>query len=121
MINKIPFMDRYQARDEKEYYVYIPGTTHYKNDEHGNPRYVYDCYYLDNSFNKFIKDFDSNYVNIVAAEFIKSGRDVIVGACDPDEPNSSRKGIWERPTEDEVNNYKRILESQKEKQVKKLA
>ena len=121
MIKKIPFMDKFQARDEKEYYVYIPGTTHYKSDEHGNPRYVYDCYYLDDNFNKFIKDFDSEIVHVVAAEFIKSGRDVIVGNCDPDKPNSSKKGIWEKPTDEEIDNYKRILEGQTEKIVKKLA
>ena len=96
MINKIPFMDRYQARDEKEYYVYIPGTTHYKNDEHGNPRYVYDRYYLDNEFNKYLGK---------AIPWVEEQEDA----------------KWVKPTKEELEEYKCVLEAQSEKKVQKLA
>ena len=122
MITKIPFMDKIYSRDDKEYYVYVPGTTHYTSDTFGNPKYVYDYYFLDSEFNKFIGEFDSDRVDKVATELIKSGRDVVVGECAPSEdPKPSKKGIWERPTEKQLEKYQEILKEQKGKQVKKLA
>jgi hypothetical protein len=94
-MKKIPFMDKIFTRDDKEYYVYVPGTTHLEEDRFGNPRYVYDYYYLDSDFNK-----------CMAKSIPLTGED---------------DSVWIKPTKEELEEYKRVLASQEEKQVKKLA
>ena len=96
MIQKIPFMDKVFSGEDKEYYLYVPGTTHLESDRFGNQRYVYDRYYLDENFNKYT----GKYVPWL------------------DEDSNEK---WKKSTEDELINYKKILEEQKEKKVKKLA
>lgn len=96
MIQKIPFMDKVYSGEDKDYYIFIPGTTHFALDDLGNPRYVYDRYYLDDKFNRYTGE--------------------SVPWLDKD---SSKK--MKASTKEELENYKRILEEQKEEKVKKLA
>ena len=97
MMPKIPFMDKIYSRDDKDFYIYVPGTTHLEEDKFGNPRYVYDRFYLDNNFNKYL------------------------GKSIPWTEENDDASKWIKPSEEELLEYKKVLEEQEGKQVKKLA
>lgn len=118
--------------DEKKYYIYYPGSTHYDEDKFGNPVYVPDFYYLDENFNKFIGNRSVETADKYAEELTKHGKDVFVGPCSPeieDEngefipySNPNVKGIWKRSTNVEIEIYKEILKKQQEEnKTRKLA
>lgn len=96
MLKNIPFIEKIYSRDDKDFYIYVPGTTHLEADRFGNPRYVYDRYYLDNNFNKYLGN---------AIPWIEEKEDA---------------SKWIKPTKEELEEYKSVLE-QKETQIKKLA
>ena len=127
----MPILNKIYSMDEKEYYIYIPGTTHYDEDRFGNPIYVKDYYYLDCNFNKFVMQCDSNSAKDFADKLIKSGKDVIIGSCAPftetkhgdivPYSNPNIKGIWEKPTVDQLTKYRTILNAAKKTLEMKLA
>lgn len=129
----MPIINKIYSLEEKEYYIYIPGTTHYDEDRFGNPIYVKDYYYLDDKFNKFIGQFSKENAKEYADRLIDEGRDVLVGDHAPlietrygtfeQFSNPEIKGIWERPSEEQLLKYKDIIANQEQgnKPVKKLA
>ena len=96
MLKNIPFIEKIYSRDDKDFYIYVPGTTHLEADRFGNPRYVYDRYYLDNEFNKYLGK---------AIPWVEEQEDA----------------KWVKPTKEELEEYKCVLEAQSEKKVQKLA
>lgn len=127
----MPIINKISSLDNKDYYIYMPGTTHYDEDRFGNPIYVKDYYYLDEKFNKFIMQCDKSNVEEFVTKLKETGRNVVVGEHAPLKEtrhgdfvlytNPNIKGIWERPTKEQLLNYKKILEEQEIKNVKKLA
>ena len=97
MLKNIPFIEKIYSRDDKDFFIYIPGTTHLEEDRFGKPIYVYDRFYLDNNFNKYL------------------------GKSIPWTEEKDDASKWIKPSEEELLEYKKILEEQKVKQVKKLA
>ena len=127
----MPIINKIYSIEEKEYYIYIPGTTHYDEDRFGNPVFVKDYYYLDEEFNRLVMQCDISNVNEFADKFLSDGKDVVVGSCAPfyetrhgdftPYSNPNVKGIWERPTKEQLLKYRTILDGQKENKVKQLA
>lgn len=130
---KMPLLNETYGLDSKKYYIYMPGTTHYDEDRFGNPMYAYDMYYLDSKFNKFIMQYDEDGIEEFVNKFKDAGKDVFVGPHAPETEdvngdyvpfkNPKLKGIWERPTKEELDTYKAIIKGdrEEEKKVKKLA
>ena len=116
---KMPLLNKIYGLDEKVYYIYMPGTTHYDEDKFGNPRYVYDYEYLDENFNRFVMQTTKDHAEEVADKLRKTGRDVIVGPHTPEKedkngdyvPYSDSRiaGIWERPTKEQLDTYTEIV------------
>ena len=96
MLKNIPFIEKIYSRDDKDFYIYIPGTTHLEKDKFGNPTFVYDKYYLDSDFNKFL------------------------GKSIPWSEENDDASKWIKPTKEELEEYKSAL-TLNERQVKKLA
>lgn len=129
----MPLLNETYGLDGKKYYIYVPGTTHYDEDRFGNPKYVYDMYYLDSKFNKFIMQTDKDDIEKFADKYKKAGNDVFVGPHAPETEdingdyvpftNPNLRGIWERPTKEQLLTYKEIIkrDREEEKNIKKLA
>lgn len=122
-------LNEFYSLDEKKYYLFIPGTTHYDENKFGNPVYVPDFYYLDEKFNRFLGNRNTKDVEEYVKKLNKKGLDVFVGPHSPEKEDQNGdfipyqdpnlKGVWKRPTNVEVEIYNNILEEQK--QTKKLA
>ena len=120
------------SMEGKKFYIFMPGSTHYDENRFGNPVYKLDSYYLDEDFNKFIGNRNKNDIQKYAAELEKAGRKVVVGDHSPEiedrygdfvpNENPNTMGVWERPTKEQLEEYKSIIEKQNEKSLqKKLA
>lgn len=108
--------------DNKKYYLFRPGTTHYDENCFGNPTFVYDFYYLDENFNKHVADRNKDDIEVYASELIKKGLDVVIGPHAPEvedkhgdfvpNTNPNTLGIWQRPSVKQLEEYKDILSEQ---------
>ena len=113
------------AYDEKDYYIYSPGTFHME-ERFGKKYKVQDIIYLDEHLNKYICAYSPMYDEKTNTEYDvrykkmkDENRDIFIGAPAPeieDEngefvPNKdmSKLGIWERPTDEEINLFSYLL------------
>lgn len=116
----MPILNSVYSLDEKKYFIFMPGTTHYDEDNFGNPIYVKDYYYLDSEFRKLIRQCGKENAEEYADKLKKEGKKVIVGDHAPlvetkygtfvPYSNPDIKGIWEDPTKEQLQLYKRVLE-----------
>jgi hypothetical protein len=125
IIFMMPIMTKIYSVENEVYYVYIPGTEHLSKDRFGNPVFKKDPWcYLDSKFNKFINSVSKERAESFAEEQRKLGKDYIVGPRAPETidvngdfvPNTKDElGIWERPTEDQINYFNSLLNKQTKK------
>lgn len=127
--------DVYSMDPTKVFYQYEPGTVHLDENCVGRMIFVKDFVYLDENYNKCIMTLSKDNIEEWVTKYTKEGRNVFAGPHAPQretqygdyEPylDPNKMSIWERPTKEELEKYKRIIERQKEeaKQVmkKKLA
>lgn len=120
----------YTKDETKTFYQYEPGTESLDENYVGRTVYVKDFVFLDENFNKFIGNRNKNDIIGFYEELTKAGRNVIIGDHSPEiedrygdyvlNENPNTLGIWERPTKEELENYKSIIERQKEEEAKQV-
>ncbi len=120
------------ANEGKQYFIYFEGTTHYDEDRFGRAIEAENFLYLDENFNKWIRNIDKDESDRYLSFYKANNFDAFIGAHSPEtenihgdyvpNTNPNTVGIWTKPTKEELIKYHRVLEKQnKERQYIKLA
>lgn len=109
--------------EDKQFYIYFKGTTHYDEDNFGRPIERENFDYLDENFNRFILNGSFDTVREFRITELKKGNTrLFIGPKSPETENADGKyvpntrpdlyGLWEKASKEDLLKYQRILEQQ---------
>lgn len=110
----------------KCYFIYFTGKTYFDNDKNGKLVEKEVSYYLDENLNKFVLNYNKDFIEQFADEFSKKveklGKKVFIGPHSPEKEDvdgtfimnndKNTLGIWEKPSKEELLHYNYILDKQ---------